>query len=200
MIVGGVWARPVGTMAARYEITPGTATAAMYGSLWGLWVGFASAWLAGWNPDEEPDSDPLLATMMVAGNAGLAAGAFLGSRVPLSRKRARLISLAGVVGGFAGMGINMIAETDEARTVISTTFAASLTGLVVGTHLTGGTRGGDGASDAAEAAASLPAPGALLNWSGGDWALSTPLPSPVWQPSGRAGAGKDWPGRSRCSA
>ena len=183
MIAGGAVGIVGGAVAARREVTSGTSTSATLGSLWGLWIGAATAVLV----DPDMEGDAIVATVMLTGNAGLGAGALLGSRVPLSRSRARLISLAGVIGGFASMGINMIAQPDDPRprVVMGTMLAASLGGLALGASLTSGGRGEDDPSEDLEAAASLPAPGALLNWSDGDWALSTPLPSPVLEPTGR---------------
>ena len=188
MIVGGALGIAGGLVAARREIAPGTSTSAMLGSLWGMFLGSAAIALV----DPDADDDEIVATIMLTGNAGLGVGALLGSRVPLSRNRARLISLGGIVVGFAGIGGMMIALPDDPppRLVAGVMLGASLAGFVIGTSLTREDRGEDDASNDVEAAASLTAPGALLNWSRGDWELSTPLPSPVRQPSARRG-GRD---------
>ena len=65
---------------------------------------------------------------------------------------------------------------------IAVPLTGSIAGLVVGTALTSGNdarqeTGGDAAADDTP-----PATGALLSWSGGDWSLSVPLPSPVLDP------------------
>ena len=179
MIVGGAAGIAGGLAVARREITPGASTSAMLGSLWGTWFGFSTAYLM------DVEGDGLTAAAMIVGNAGLVAGALAGSRMPLSRARARLISVGGVVGAFGGLGINLIAQPGGDKTVIATILVSSLAGLAVGAAGTRDDRGESDPSEDLEAAASLPAPGALLNWSDGDWALSTPLPSPVLEPSGR---------------
>ena len=184
MIVGGAAGIAGGVALARREITPGTATSAMLGSLWGLWFGLSTGILL------DAEGDELTAAAMVAGNAGLVAGAMAGSRIPISRSRARLISVGGVVGGFAGLGITLMAEPEGEKGVIGTILVGSMAGLAVGAAGTRGDRGGPDGSGELEAAASLPAPGALLNWSDGDWALSAPLPSAVRQPTSRGG-GRD---------
>ncbi|MDE2761374.1 MAG: hypothetical protein OXQ94_16735 [Gemmatimonadota bacterium] len=184
MIVGGAAGIAGGTALARKEITPGTATSAMLGSLWGLWFGISTGILL------DAEGDDLTAAAMVAGNAGLVAGALAGSRVPISRPRARLISVGGVVGAFAGLGMSLIAQPDSHKEVIGLILASSIGGLAVGAAGTRGDRGEPVDVGDAEEAASLPAPGALLNWSDGDWALSAPLPSAVRQPTSRSG-GRD---------
>ena len=190
MIVGSAAGIAGGMLAARQEIRPGTATSAMLGSLWGSWFGLASSILA------DLDEDPTWATIMVTGNAGLVAGALAGSRLPLSRSRARLISVGGLIGGVGGLGIVLIADVDDEDTAIGVTLAGSILGLALGGALTRGHDAEEDMSGAAEAAGSLPLAGALVNWSGGDWSLAAPLPSPVLDPGlrgeGRAGAsGRD---------
>lgn len=192
MVVGGGLGILGGLAAAQHEIGPGTAASAMLGSLWGLWFGYAGAVIWGWDPEADV-ADPGFLTMMLTGNAGLWIGANLGSRVPLSRGRAQLISLAGAIGVFAGIGANMVAGTESDRTAMAITVGASIAGLAVGASLTGGGGGGNDGIAKAEDAGSFPAPGALLNRSDGDWALSTPLPAPVWRPSPRGGRdGPSW--------
>lgn len=184
MIVGGVAGIAGGLALARHEITPGTATSAMLGSLWGMWIGFSTAYLM------DVEGDGLTAAAMMGGNAGLVAGAMAGSRVPLSRGRARIISVGGVVGAFAGAGMILITQPDGDKQAMATILASSVAGLAVGANMTRGDRGESDESGEQAAAASLPAPGALLNWSDGDWALSAPVPSAVRLPTARNG-GRD---------
>lgn len=176
MIAGGAAGLAAGSLIARREIPAGTGTSAMLGSLWGLWYGVASSVLV------ELEFQGTGAAMMLTGNAGLIVGAVAGSRVPISRGRARLISLGGVLGGFAGAGMVLIGQPDSEKVAIGVPMAMSMVGLAVGALAT---RGGDWAdrSDDARSAASLPAPGSLINWSEGNWALSTPLPIPTRQPT-----------------
>ncbi len=180
MIVGGALGIGGGLALARREITPGASTSAMLGSLWGLWFGYSAAYLA------DREGDGLTAAAMIGGNAGLVGGALVGSRVPLSRGRARLISVGGLVGAFGGAGITLIAQPDSDKTAVATILASSVAGLVVGALGTRGDRGETDSGQGVETAASLSAPGSLLSWSGGDWAVSTPLPVPVLEPSLRS--------------
>ena len=177
MIAGGAIGTVGGVLASRHEITPGTATAATAGSVWGLWFGVATSVLA------DAGEDPTVAAAMIAGNAGLVAGAVAGSRLPLSRGRTRLISLGGVIGGFAGLGTALIAEVDDEQSAIAFPLVGSIAGLIAGSVLT---RGEDVEDDPYDAAASTFGAGALVNWTGGSLSLSTPLPTPTWDLAARA--------------
>ena len=176
MIAGGAIGIGGGLLAAQREITPGTATSAMAGSLWGLWFGAATAVLL------DMDEDPTITTAMLFGNAGLLAGTLAGSRLPLSRGRARLISVGGLIGGFGGLGLALIGNVDNEKTAIALPFIGSVAGLIAGGALT---RGDDVREDPYEAASPGPAPGALVNWTGGALSLSTPLPIPWRDPAVR---------------
>ena len=181
MIMGSAVGIGGGMLAARQEIRPGTATSATLGSLWGSWFGLATSILA------DLEDDPTWATVMPTGNAGLVGGALLGSRVPLSRSRARMISVGGLIGGVGGLGLVLIADVDDEDTAIGVTLAGSVAGLVLGGVLTRGHDVEEDMSDDAEAAGAFPPMGALVNWSGGDWSLSAPLAAPSLDPSLRYG-------------
>ena len=141
MIAGSAVGILGGTLAARREIMPGTSTSAMLGSMWGAWIGFASSILA------DLDEDPAWATTMLAGNAGLVGGAVAGSRWRLSRSRARLISIAGVIGGVGGLGTVLITQPNDDDLEIGIPLAGSIVGLAIGGLLT---RGNTGEEDASE--------------------------------------------------
>lgn len=176
MIAGGAIGTVGGVLASRHEITPGTATAATAGSLWGLWLGVATSVLA------DAGEDPTIAVGMVTGNVGLVAGALAGNRLPLSRGRARLISLGGIIGGFAGLGSALIAEVDDDQRAIAFPLVGSIAGLIAGAALT---RGADVEDDPYGPDASSFGAGALVNWTEGALSLSTPLPIPWRDPVAR---------------
>lgn len=171
MAIGSGLGLAGGLAAARREITPGTATSASLGSLWGAWFGLASSLLMDFEGDET------WVTMMLAGNAGLIGGALAGSRWPLSRSRARMISVGGLIGGVGGLGVVLLAHVDNQDPAIGIALTGSVLGLVVGGALT---RGSDAAElvDGTEAGHSAPTP-ALVNRSRGNWSLGLPLPTPV---------------------
>ncbi len=183
MIAGSAVGIAGGALAARREITPGTSTSAMLGSLWGSWFGLAASVLM------DMDENTAWTTVALTGNAGLAGGALAGSQWPLSRSRARLISVGGLMGGVGGLGMVLIGQPDDDNTQIGIPLAGSIVGLLLGAALTEDDRGEEDPSEDAQAAG-FPAPGALLNWSRGEWSLSAPLPSPVWEPAVRLG-GRD---------
>lgn len=176
MIIGGAVGIVGGAIAARRDITPGTATSAMLGSVWGTWFGVASSIIM------YSDGNGSVATMMLAGNAGLIGGALAGSRVPLSSGRIRLISVGGLIGTFAGVGGVLIGQPDSEKVMVGIPLLTGIAGLALGAAATRNRDWTDTSEDAG-AAASLPAPGSLLNWSDGNWAFSTPLPIPVPAPT-----------------
>lgn len=183
MIVGGAAGIAGGLALARHDITPGTATSTMLGSLWGLWFGSSVGFLA------DLEGDGLIAASMIGGNAGLLVGAVAANRMSLSRSRARLISVGGVVGAFGGLGLTLIAQPDEEKSGVSIVLASSIAGLAIATAGTRGDRDESDESGDLASVASLPAPGALLNWSDGGWALSTPLPAPSLGAARQSGDG-----------
>ena len=166
MVAGGITGLVVGGLLSRRDIPAGVATGAHYGSLWGSWIGVAGALLA----DVEDDDKAWTATLL-AGNAGLVAGAALVSRYEWSRNRVRLVSLGGLLGGLAGVGIDLLSTPDDDRVVVGIPLATSLGGLVVATAMTRdydrGPRGG-GAEGMA-----------LLNYDAGAWSAGFPMPMPA---------------------
>ena len=172
MIVGGLAGLAGGALLSSRDITRGTATAVNFASLWGSWFGFAGGVLA------DLEDDGLLASTLVAGNAGLVAAALLAPRWNVSRNRARLVSIAGVLGGLAGGGLDLILQPDDEKVAVAIPLAGSILGLVLGTLAT--------RDDAGARFGSLDAgvdDGALLGLRNGRLALGTPLPVPTLVPA-----------------
>ncbi|MCE2397841.1 MAG: hypothetical protein J4F34_02175 [Gemmatimonadetes bacterium] len=167
MILGSVVGVAGGLVAAQQDISPGTATSATLGSLWGTWFGVAGSIMA--DLDEEVEVFTVIA---LTGNAGLAAGAVIGSRVPLSRPRARMISVGGLLGTVGAAGLAAIAEVESDNAALGLMLTGGVTGLVIAMGATSdyGTDEGSRRARAGEA---------LLNRHGGEWFVATPLPSPV---------------------
>lgn len=96
------------------------------------------------------------------------------------------------MGGVGGLGMVLITQPDD-DAAIATILVGSIAGLLLGAGLTEGDSGEEDPSDDPQAAGALPASGALVSWSRGEWSLLAPLPFPVRAPcqggGGAAGAG-----------
>jgi hypothetical protein len=163
MIIGGAAGVAAGALLSRGSITDAQATAANFGALWGTWFGVATGILADWEDDD------LLAATLVGGDVGLAAAALSAPGLGWSRNRWRLVSIGGLLGGVAGLGINLLAEVDDDKTFVGIPLATSLAGLGIGVASSRGRDGGgDGPGDGGGLEAGLTgADGALLEWERG---------------------------------
>jgi len=171
MIVGGLAGIGTGALLAGRDISPGTGTVVNFGSLWGTWFGVAGGTIAGL------DGDDLLAASLVGGDVALLATALLAPGWNVTRSRARMVSIAGVLGGLAGAGIDLIAQPDDTKVAMGIPLAGSLLGLTLGVLATRDDLGTREAS-----AGSAPADGALLSLDDGRLALGTPVPLPSMRP------------------
>jgi hypothetical protein len=168
-IIGGLAGMGVGYALSSRAISPGVATTVNFGALWGTWFGVASGVLM------DLDDDDLLAAALVGGDAGLVSMALLAPDWNVSRNRARIVSIAGVIGGLTGAGIDLLADVDDEKTAIGIPMVTSLIGLGVGMYSTReydarqrGDAGGDGAFS-----------GSLVDVTDGRWTMNTPVPYPV---------------------
>jgi len=177
-VVGGLTGIAAGTWLSRKPISRGLATTVHFGSLWGAWFGVAVGILA------DSQDDDLLTAALVGGDAGLIGTALLAPRWRLSRTRARLISIAGVIGGLAGVGTALLANVDDEDSAVGLAFGGSVAGLALGAALTSDRPpeqdGGGGDPDG----------GALLRFSPGrEPRFAMPVPAPallrVSGPTGR---------------
>lgn len=164
MVLGGLAGIGIGLALSGRTITDGVATSATLGSLWGTWFGFSLGFIGDLRDDD------LIASSLLVGNAGLFASALIASRENMSRNRARLISIAGVIGGLAGGGIDLIASPDDDDVLVAIPLVGSIAGLTIGTLATrdfdrGDSAAGGGPDDA------------LVRLDGGDWELGAPVPS-----------------------
>lgn len=150
-------------LAETQEISAGAATAATLGALWGTWYGAMAGILADLEGDEH------LASMLIGGNIGLVGTALAVRGSEITRSRARLVSVAGVAGAAAGIGIDLIFQVeDETISALIPTVTSAL-GLGLGMRWT---RDRDDAHDESPSA-----PGALIDFRDGILALGTPLPT-----------------------
>lgn len=126
MVLGGLAGITTGALLAREPVASATAAGANYGSLWGSWFGVAAGVLA----DQEDDG--LLAMALLGGNAGLVSGALLTPRWGWSRNRWRVVSAGGLLGGLAGLGMDLLVQPDDEKVVVAIPLAGSLVGLGIG--------------------------------------------------------------------
>jgi hypothetical protein len=163
MVLGGLAGIGIGVLLSGRTITDGVATSAVLGSLWGSWFGFSLGFIGDLRDDD------LIASSLLAGNAGLFASALIASRTNISRNRARLISIAGVIGALAGGGIDLIARPADDNVLLAIPLVGSIAGLTIGTLAT---RGFDrtGSPDDGEL------DGSLLRYDR-EWGLGIPVPS-----------------------
>jgi hypothetical protein len=123
-----------------------------------------------------------MAAALVGGDLGLILSALLAPRWELSRSRARLISVAGVAGGVAGLGLDLLIQPGSNTVAVLIPMVASAAGLAAGAAWTRGHDGqGQGVGDRGES-------GALLRLGAGGAELGLSLPDPVLVPADRTGA------------
>ncbi len=159
------------------DVTEGTAAATYLGSLWGTWFGLAGATVL------DLDDEAMWASTLLVGDAGLIAGALAGSRFDFSSRRAHMISLGGLIGGFGGVGIALITKPDGTEAAFAIPLATSLAGLGFGALLTRDGADAAGGESSAARAGSGSAPPALLTWSHGTQpAVGLPMPFPTTVP------------------
>lgn len=177
MILGGLAGIAAGAaIAGSRDVSAGTAAAVNYGALWGTWYGTALGWLA------SLDDDDLLAAALLGGDAALVAAALIAPDLHLSVERVRLISIAGVAGGLAGAGLDLIAQPGDDKVAILIPTLTSALGLALGVHWTRDYVPSNSDDD-------FPGDGALIDLRDGRWSLGLPRPTPV---PVREGHGQGW--------
>ncbi|MEO8448310.1 MAG: hypothetical protein ABI647_00880 [Gemmatimonadota bacterium] len=126
MVIGGLGGLGLGwALASAKETIPGTATLISNSAFWGTWFGLALGRIA------DLEGDALFTSTLAVGNAALLAA------IPAARawrptpSRVRLITAAGLAGGLAGLGIDLIANTDDDRVAIGIPAATSALGLLI---------------------------------------------------------------------
>jgi hypothetical protein len=167
MIAGGLAGIGVGTVLSRRNISAGVASAVNFGALWGTWFGVAGGYLA------DLEGDNLLAATLLGGDAGLLGAALMAPKWQMSRSHARLVSIYGVMGGLAGLGVDLIVQPDNDKAAMAVPLVGSIVGLLVGA---GVTRGYDG-PDTAGPVEGLPG-SALLRVRDGRVGMGLPMPTP----------------------
>jgi hypothetical protein len=158
-LAGGLAGIATGAVLARKPITIGTAAAVSTSALWASWFGFGLGFLA------DQEGDALLTTTLLAGNAALLGSGLVAPRWHMTESRVRLISVGGLIGGLAGVGVLLLVQPDDEKVAISIPLLTSAAGLAAAAHWTRGERVMRDASGGG---------GALLNVAEGRWALDVP--------------------------
>lgn len=163
MVVGGLAGIATGALFSNRDITPGTGTVVNYASLWGTWFGVAGGILA------DLEDDDLLAATLVGGDVALLATALMAPGWNVSRSRARLVSIAGILGGLAGAGIDLLVQPDSEKAAIGIPLVGTIAGLGVGIGTT---------RDSSPRVLEASADGSLVRLENGRLGLGVPLPTP----------------------
>ena len=127
---GGLLGVGVGIGLTRMDIDNGTATLLRHAALWGTWYGFGFGVLAG------AEDDALLASTLVGGNVAIIAGIPMAKVWRPNPGRVRLITAAGLAGGLAGLGIDLLIEVDDDQSAIGIPLMGSTVGLIAAAVMT----------------------------------------------------------------
>lgn len=183
MALGGLGGIGIGAAVARRPVSSAATTAASFGSLWGTWFGVAGGVLL------DLEGDDLLTAALLGGNVGLAGSALTFPSWRMSRNRQRLISIAGVLGGLGGAGIDLIVQPDNEKVAIAIPLVGSLAGLALGARFTSDPEGADDGPGGAGAGEGPD--GSLFRLEGGSLGFGAPIPTPTLLPV-RGPSGREW--------
>ena len=130
-VAGGLTGFAFGMLAARKPIAGGTSAMIFHSSLWGTYFGVAAAELLR-DEDGGGDDDDVLTAALIGGNVGLLAAIPLAAAWKPTSSRVRVASAAGLAGGLAGIGVALIADVEETKSVFAITTVGVTAGLIAG--------------------------------------------------------------------
>ena len=162
MITGGI-------LAQRHEPSHGTATMIEHGALWGTWYGLATSALI----DIDYPGDAILTWALVGGNAGLLASALATRSWNIGAGRVRIISAAGLAGGVAGLGLDLVMDVDNEKVAVLIPALTSAIGLVAGGLMTQRFESGTALPNG------VPSESGLVNFTAGRWSVGMPALEPA---------------------
>jgi len=168
-IVGGLTGLiSAAVVAQKVNPSHGDATMIELGSWWGGWYGLAGAVVA-----NVEDENAGLTWALMGGNIGLVASALATRSLEMGAGRARIISAAGLAGGVAGLGLDLLMSVDDKETAVLIPTITSALGLIAGGFMTQKFDSGRPAPEDANTG-----PG-LINVRSGQWHLGFPIPQPT---------------------
>ena len=117
------------------DISPGDATLINFGGIWGTWFAICGAMAV--RSRDQDNSNFILSSAMTGGNVGLSTMAVWSTKLNMSRARARLINISGIVGTLYGLGTSILLDMEsEDRTFWSLMGLGGMVGLAAGAHFT----------------------------------------------------------------
>jgi hypothetical protein len=177
-VIGGLAGIGAGIALSKTNVQSGDISLVDHAAIWGTWYGFALRTLLrrdDWVGDEDDD---VLTFLLLGGNA------FALAAIPAARAwqptggQVRLTSIAGLAGGVAGLGIDLIMQTEDDDVAILVPTLGVTAGLLAGAISTRLTTGERDLARAGPDAVDL----ALLNVRDGV-RLSLPAPIPTALPA-----------------
>ena len=135
MVGGAIGLALAGSIVKDRAISPGDATLINFGGIWGTWFSICGAMAI---RDRSRDNrNFILGSAMTGGNVGLTTMAVWSTKLNMSRARARLINIGGIVGTLYGLGTSILLDIEpEDRSFWSFMGLGSVVGLTAGTYFT----------------------------------------------------------------
>ena len=135
MAGGAIGLAVAGNIIRDRGISSGDATLINFGGIWGTWLAICGAMTA---RDRSSDrSNFVLGSAMTGGNIGLLTMAAWSTKLNVSRARARLINIGGVVGTLYGLGTNILLDIEPAdRSFWSYMGIGGMVGLAAAAYFT----------------------------------------------------------------
>jgi len=129
MILGGATGVTAAALLTRNRpISPGWVTAVSHGSSWGTWFGLMGLGIF------EVSSDDAFKIVLASGDAGLLAALLLTPR-EISTGRVWMTTAAGIAGAAAGLGVDLLVQSDNAQLNFAIPTIGSAIGLVWGARM-----------------------------------------------------------------
>ena len=135
MAGGAIGLALAGKIVGGRDISPGDATLINFGGIWGTWFAICGSMTV--RDRNRDNSNFILSSAMMGGNVGLTTMAVWSTKLNMTRARARLINIGGIVGTLYGLGANILLDIDpEDRSFWSLMGLGGVVGLTAGTYFT----------------------------------------------------------------